>query len=144
LLITNGMVYKHSDKGFTLIELLIVINILAILAGAVSVYVSEYSDEARSLEVYNVFPQIIRSQKFYYMQHGQYYTADHDQLKDHGVDLSEVGYFSYSTFPGELFPFSIRADATEWAPGGWIQYDHQGDPTWCCDGVLMKSSWLPR
>jgi len=133
-----------SQKGLTLIELLVVVNIVAILAGAVSVALSEYSDEARTMEVYKVFPQIMRSQKFYYIRYNQYYSANHGELKDRGVDVSETVYFNYSTFAGPVFPFSIRADATEWAAGGWVQYDHQGDPAWSCDGVLFKNSWLPE
>jgi len=138
------MMRTDFEKGLTLVELLVIVNIVAILAGVASVLLSEYGDEARALEAYNVFPQIIRSQRFYYMQHNQYYTADHDQLKDHGVDVSEARYFAYSTFLNESSTFSVRADATEWATGGWILYAHKGDPTWSCDGVLIKRSWLPE
>lgn len=94
-----------SQKGLTLIELLIVVNIVAVLVGVASITLSEYSDEARCMEVYNVLPQIIRSQKFHYMKHNQYYAANHNELEDHGVDLSEVEYFSYSTFPNEFEAF---------------------------------------
>ena len=89
---------KNSQKGFTLIELMIVVNILAILIGAASVALSEYSYESRCLEVYNVFAQIIRSQAFHFMQYNQYYAANPNELKTHGVDLSEAVYFTYSTF----------------------------------------------
>ena len=138
------MTQKNLEKGLTLIELLVVVNIVAILAGAASVLLAEYSDEARALEVYNFFPQIIRSQKFYYIRHNQYYIANRGELKDHGVDVSESAYFTYSTFLIGFSSFSVRADATEWAAGGWVQYDHQGDPAWSCDGVLFKNSWLPE
>jgi prepilin-type N-terminal cleavage/methylation domain-containing protein len=133
-----------SQKGFTLIELLVVVNLVAILAGGASILLSEYSDEARCLEIYCVFPQIIRSQKFYRMKHYGYYTANHNELRDYGVDVSEVEYFTYSTFPNEPDSFSIRADASAWAAGGWVLYNHMGDPSWSCDGALIKSNWLPE
>ena len=132
------------EKGLTLVELLVIVNIVAILAGAASVLLSEYSDEAKAIEAYNVFPQIVRSEYFYYMKHNEYYSADHNDLKDHGVDVSEAKYFTDSTFSNEFLTFSVKADATEWATGGWILYDHKGDPTWSCDGILIKRSWLPE
>jgi Tfp pilus assembly protein PilE len=133
-----------SQKGFTLIELLIIVNIVAVLVGVASIAMSEYSDEARCLEIYNVFPQIIRSQKFHRMKHTGYYAANGNELRDHGVDVSEVEYFTYSTLPNEPDSFSIRADAKAWAAGGWVLYNHLGDPTWSCDGLLIKTDWLPQ
>jgi len=134
---------RISQKGFTLMELLIVLNIVAILVGTASIALSEYSDEARCLEFYTVFAQIIRSQKFHYMQRNQYYSANHNEFRDHGVDLSDVDHFDYSTFPNAFGSFSVRADARAWAAGGWVLYDHRGDPLWSSDGVLIKSTWLP-
>ena len=133
-----------SQKGLTLIELLIVVNIVAVLVGVASITVSEHNDEARFMEVYNVLPQIIRSQKFHYMKHNQYYAANHNELEDHGVDLSEVRYFSYSTFPNEFEAFSVRADARAWAAGGWALCQHMGDSPWSCDGSLIRRNWLPE
>jgi prepilin-type N-terminal cleavage/methylation domain-containing protein len=135
---------KRHQKGLTLIELLIVINILAILAGTASIALSEYSDEARALEAYNLFPQIIRSQKFYVMKNDRYYSANHNELRDYGVDVSGVEYFTYSTFPDELGTFSIRADAGSWAAGGWVQFDQMAEPQWRSDGFLIKQNWLPE
>jgi prepilin-type N-terminal cleavage/methylation domain-containing protein len=135
---------KVSPKGLTLIELLIVVNIIAILVGTASIALSEYSDEAKCLEFYNVFPQMIRSQKFHVMKYNQYYAANHNELKDQSVDLSEAGYFTYSTFPNEFGSFSARADARAWAAGGWVLYNDMGDPTWSSDGALIKKDWLPR
>jgi hypothetical protein len=112
--------------------------------GVASIALSEYSDEARCLEIYSVFPQIIRSQKFHTMKHYGYCAANHNELRDYGVDVSEVEYFTYSTFPNESDSFSIRADARAWAAGGWVLYNHMGDPPWSSDGALIKSNWLPE
>jgi len=133
-----------SQKGFSLIELLLVVNILAILVGTASIALSEYSDEARCLEIFSVFPQIIRSQKFHVIKHDQHYSANHNELRGFGVDVSNADYFSYSTFPNEFGSFSVRADASDWAPGGWALYNNMGDPEWSSDGVLIKSHWLPE
>ncbi len=134
----------RNQTGFTLIELLIVVNILAILVGLASIFYSEYGDEARIVEIYGVFPQIIRSQGLYATQHSRYYTArNHDELRPRGVDLSEIRLFAYSTFPTEA-SFSIRADTTDWAPGGWVLFSMRGDPQWSSDGVIIKRRWLPE
>ena len=125
-------------------ELLIVVNIVAVLAAVAVIVYEEYGRESRCTEICNVLPQIIHSQAFHYMKHNQYYASDHNQLKDNGVDLSEVKYFTYSSFPNEYSSFSVRADATEWAAGGWALYDHLCEPEWSCDGVLIQRSWLPR
>lgn len=135
---------KISQKGLTLIELLIVVNIVAILVGTASIVQSEHSGEARCLEIYNVCAQIIRCQKFHVMKYNQYYAANHNELKDNGVDISEAVYFNYSTVPNEFGSFSVRADGTAWAAGGWVLYDHMGDPTWRCDGALVRRNWLPQ
>jgi prepilin-type N-terminal cleavage/methylation domain-containing protein len=135
---------RKAQKGLTLVELLIVVNILAILIAAATIVVSEYGSESRSTEIYAVLPQIIRCQAFCYMKNNEYYTADHNELRNHGVDLSGAKYFTYSTFPNEVGFFSVRADATEWAAGGWALYNHRGDPTWSSDGVLIKRNWLPQ
>ncbi len=134
---------KNSQKGFTLIELMIVVNILAILIGAASVALSEYSYESRCLEVYNVFAQIIRSQAFHFMQHNQYYVANPSELKSHGVDLSEAVYFTYSTFIDENSTFCVRAEAKGWGSSGWILYKHKDNVPWQCDGVVIQRNWLP-
>ena len=138
------MVRRVSEQGFTLVELLVVVSIVAILVGLAAIISTKYGSESRCAEVYNVLPQIIRSQASYYMKHNQYYAAHHNELKDYGVDLSEVKYFTYSAFPNELSSFSVRADATEWAAGGWVLYDHRGGLTWSCDGVLIQRDWLPE
>ncbi len=135
---------KISQKGLTLIELLIVVNILAILAAAGSIVASEYGSESRCMEIYNVLPQIIHSQAFYSMKNNDYYTAGHNELRNYGVDISGATYFTYSTSPNELGLFSVRADATEWAAGGWVLYNHRGDPVWSSDGVLIQRNWLPQ
>jgi prepilin-type N-terminal cleavage/methylation domain-containing protein len=135
---------RGGHKGFTLIEMLIVVNIVAILVGVATIISSEHSGESRCVEICRVLPQIIRSQALHYMNHQRYFAASHDELKDHGVDVSEAGYFSYSTLPSETSGFSVRADANGWAPGGWVVYDHGGDPAWSCDGVMIQRSWLPR
>ena len=140
--VTN-MKHPNSEKGLTLLELLIVVNILAILVGAATIVASEYGLESRSMEIYKVLPQVIHSQAFYCMKNNSYYTADHNELEEYGVDLSEVKYFTYSIFPNEFGFFSVRADATEWAAGGWVLYNHRGDPTWSCDGALIQRNWLP-
>ena len=132
-----------SHKGLTLIELLIVVNIVGILLGAASIGLSGHSDEARSLEVYSVFPQVIRSQKVHFMRHNQYYGANHGEFRDYAVDVSEVQHFAYSTFSNESDSFSVRADAGAWAAGGWILYQHGDEPTWTCDGTVIKTDWLP-
>jgi prepilin-type N-terminal cleavage/methylation domain-containing protein len=134
-----------KNRGFTLVELLVVVNIVAVLAGLASVIYSEFSNEARCAEVYAFFPQIIQSQGLYAIKHNRYYTAlTHDELRTHGVDLSEAEYFSYSTAENEFSSFSIRADATEWAAGGWIVFNMKGRPQWSSDGVLIKEDWLPE
>lgn len=122
-----------SQKGLTLIELLIVVNIVGILLGAASIGLSEYSDEARSLEVYSVFPQVIRSQKVHFMRHNQYYGANHGEFQDHAVDVSEVEHFAYSTFSNASDSFSVRADAGTWAAGGGFSTNMAESP----HGVVM-------
>jgi prepilin-type N-terminal cleavage/methylation domain-containing protein len=134
-----------KNKGFTLLELLIVVNIVAILAGFSSVLYLEFGNEARCAEVYGVFPQIIRSQGLHATKYNRYYMAlDHDELRAHGVDLSETQYFTYATFENEFSSFSIKADATDWAAGGWILFNMKGSPQWSSDGVLIKRDWLPE
>ncbi|NIO06091.1 MAG: prepilin-type N-terminal cleavage/methylation domain-containing protein [Proteobacteria bacterium] len=133
---------KRFEKGLTIIELLIVVNIVAILIGAGTIIASEYGSESRCMEIYSVLPQIIHSQAFHYMKNNAYYAADHNELRNYGVDLSETRYFTYSTIPNGLGLFSVRADATEWAAGGWALYDHRGDPRWSSDGVLIQRHWL--
>ncbi len=135
---------KSHQSGLTLIELLIAVNILAILVAVGSTLYAEYSDEARLVEIYSVFPQIIRSQGIYASQHNRYYTAsNHDEMRIHGVDLSEVQYFSYSTSPDDS-SFSIKAQATDWATGGWVLFRMQTSPKWSADGAMIKSEWLPQ
>lgn len=139
----GGIIVRSNTKGLTLVELLVAVNVLAILVGVASIFYSEFGDEARCTEIYTVFPQIIRSQGLYAMKYNQYYSAlDHNELQMHGVDLSEVQYFSYSTFPDDS-SFSIKAQATDWAPGGWVLYKMRGDPEWSSDNVLIKRHWLP-
>ena len=135
---------RKAQKGLTLVELLIVVNILAILIGAATIVFSEYGSESRCMEIYTVVPQIIRSQAFCSMKNNAYYTAAHNELRDYGADVSEMKYFTYSTFPNEIEFFSVKADATEWAAGGWALYTHRGDPTWSSDGVLIQRNWLPE
>jgi prepilin-type N-terminal cleavage/methylation domain-containing protein len=135
---------RKAQKGLTLVELLIVVNILAILIAAATIVVSEYGSESRCIEIFAVLPQVIHSQAFYYMKNNTYYTAAHNELRDYGVDLSGAKYFTYSTFPNELGFFSVRADATEWAAGGWALYNHRDDPAWSSDGVLIQRNWLPQ
>jgi len=135
---------KNSQKAFTLVELLVVVNIVAVLVGVGAIISSEYGSESRCIEIYKVLPQIIRSQAFYYMKNNEHYAADHNDLLDYGVDLSETKYFIYSTFPNEFSSFLVKADATAWAASGWAVYNYRGDPTWSCDGVLLKRSWLPE
>ena len=134
---------RNLKKGLTLVELLVVVNIVAILAGVASVALSEYGDESRCLEIYTVLPQVIRTQAFYHMRHNQYYAANHNELKDYGVDLSEVSYFTYATFSDEGSSYSARAEATGWARGGWVLYRHDDDDPWDCDDVVIKRWWLP-
>jgi prepilin-type N-terminal cleavage/methylation domain-containing protein len=137
------MKHKKSEKGLTLIELLIVVNILGILVSTGTIVVSEYGSESRCMEIYSLLPQIIRSQAFYSMKNNDCYTAGHNELQNYGVDISGARYFTYSTFPNELGFFSVKADATEWAAGGWVLYNHRGDPAWSSDGVLIQRNWLP-
>jgi prepilin-type N-terminal cleavage/methylation domain-containing protein len=141
---SNGMVRKNYEKGFTLVELLVVVNIVAVLAGIATIVSSEYGSESRCLEIYKVLPQVIRSQGFYYMKDNEYYSAGHNELKHYGVDVSETKHFTYSTFANGFSSYSVRADATEWAAGGWVLYNHRGDPMWSCDGVEIKRDWLPQ
>jgi len=134
----------RKNKGFTLIELLIVVNIVAILAGLASVLYLEFGNEARCAEVYGVFSRIIRSQGLHTTRYNRYYVAlDHDEFRAHGLDLSETEYFTYSTFENEFSSFSIKADATDWATGGWILFNMKGSPQWSADGVMIKREWLP-
>ena len=86
---------KDLQRGLTLIELLVVVNIVAILTAVGSIVLSEYGDESKCQEIYNVLPQILRSQAFYFMQNNQYYAANQTDLKTHGVDLSGAEYFTY-------------------------------------------------
>ena len=134
---------KNFQKGLTLVELLVVVNIIAVLVGLASIISSEYGRESRFVEIYAVLPQIIRSQAVYHMKHNSYYGANHHELRNYGVDVSEAEYFSYSTFPKNS-SFSARADATAWAAGGWVLYNHRGEPTWDCDGLLIQRNWLPE
>ena len=135
---------KSSQRGFTLVELLVVVNIVAVLVGVAVIISSEFGTESRCLEIYTVLPQIIRSQTVYCMKNNRYYAAEHNDFRNYSVDLSETMYFTFSTFPNEFSSFSARADATAWAPGGWAVYNHRGDPTWTCDGVQIRRSWLPE
>jgi prepilin-type N-terminal cleavage/methylation domain-containing protein len=139
-----GKTRTAGHKGFTLIEMLFVVNIVAILVGIAAIISSEHGSESRCVEIYRVLPQIIRSQSLHYMNHQSYFAASHDELEEHGVDVSETGHFSYSTLPDEVSSFLVRAETKGWAPGGWVVYTHKGDPTWSCDGVMIKTSWLPR
>ena len=133
------------NQGFTLVELLIVVNIVAVLAGLASVIYSEFGNEARCAEVYGFFSQIIQTQGLHAIKYNRYYTAlTHDELRIHGVDLSEAEYFTYSTFENEFSSFSIRADATDWAAGGWVLFNMKGSPQWSSDGMLIKKDWLPE
>ena len=135
---------RRNIRGLTLIELLVVVNILAILVGVTSILYSEYGNEARCTEIYPVFRHIIRSQGLYEIQYNQYYSAlNHDELRAYGVDLSEAEYFNYSTFPDDS-SFSIRADATDWALGGWVLFNMGVDPHWSADDVIIKTAWLPE
>ncbi len=135
---------RRSEKGVTLVELLVAIDILVVLMGAASFALAGFETESRCFEIYQVLPQIIRSQALYYMQHSQYYTAGPEEFKNRGVDVSELKYFSYSTFPSGLSSFSVKAEATEWLPGAWVIYNHRGDPTWTCDGLLITRDLLPQ
>jgi prepilin-type N-terminal cleavage/methylation domain-containing protein len=135
---------RGYQKGFTLIELLIVVNIVAILVGVATVLFSEYGGESRCTEIYKIIPQLIRSQALHKIKHNKYFAADHENLKNHGVDVSEVRHFTYSTFPNEISGFSLRADATDWAAGGWVVYMHRGNPTWSCDDAMIRRNWLPE
>ncbi|MBW2059709.1 MAG: prepilin-type N-terminal cleavage/methylation domain-containing protein [Deltaproteobacteria bacterium] len=132
------------QEGFTLVELLVVVNIVAILATVTTVIISNYGSESRCAEIYKILPQVIRSQAFYYMKNHRYYKADHNELKSYGVDISGTKYFTYSTFPNEFSSYAVRAEATGWASGGWVLYNYRGEPTWSCDGVLIKRDWLPE
>jgi Tfp pilus assembly protein PilE len=136
---------RRNNRGFTLIELLVIVNIVAILFGVASAYYVEFGDEARYTEIYGVFPQIIRSQAFYALQYNGYYTAlNRDELKTHGVDVSDVYHFTYSTFPNDASSFSVRADATDWAFGGWVLFNMKETPQWSSDGTVIRREWLPE
>ena len=135
---------RDSQGGFTLVEVLVVVNILAILFGVATIVSGEYGSESRCMEVHSVLPQLIRAQACYYMTHNRYFAAGHDELKNHGVDVTEARYFTYSTFPNEFSSFSARAEATGWADGGWVLYNQRGDPVWRCDGARIQKSWLPN
>jgi prepilin-type N-terminal cleavage/methylation domain-containing protein len=141
----EGISLTRNCRGFTLIELLVVVNIVAVLAGMAVVLYAELGYEARCTEFYGVFSRIIRSQNLYVMEHHRHYTAlNQDQWEVHGVDLSDTQYFTYSTFPDESSSFSIRAEATDWAPGGWVLLRMRGDPQWNSDGEVIKRAWLPN
>ncbi|NIO03585.1 MAG: hypothetical protein GTN74_02950 [Proteobacteria bacterium] len=134
---------KHN-RGLALIELLILVNILAILSAVGSIFYSEYGDEARLVEIYALFPQIICSQGLSATQYNRYYTAsNHAEFRGHGVDLREIQYFSYSTFPDDS-SFSIRADAADWAEGGWVLFSMKASRKWNSDDIVIKRQWLPR
>ena len=135
---------RNSQVGFTLVEVLVVVNIVAILMGGAKIILSEYGSESKTIEISAVLPQVILSQTLYYMKNNAYYTADHNELKSYGVDVSEVKYFTYSVFLNEFSSYSVRADTTGWAAGGWVLYNYRGDPMWSSDGVRIKRNWLPE
>jgi prepilin-type N-terminal cleavage/methylation domain-containing protein len=134
---------RVTSGGFSLIELIVVVNLVAILAGIGAVTYSGRAEEARCIEIQSILPQIVYSQKFYFIRYKQYYAADHEDLRRRGVDLSDVRYFTYDTFPDKGGAFSVRAEATGWAPGGWVLYKHADDDPWQCDGVVIRRDWLP-
>ena len=133
--IKRVMKKRLRRKGFTLIELLVVVNIVAVLAGIASVVHSERTGEARCMELYTVLPQIMRSQSVHYLQHNQYYLADHNDFGSHGLDLSETQVFRYSSFPNEFSSYSVRAEATSWAPGAGSSIIREESP----DGIATAS-----
>ena len=134
---------RDFQRGFTLVEVLVVVNILAILLGMATIVFGEYGDESRCMEIHQMLPQIIRAQAYYYMTHNDYFTAGHDKLENYGVDVTEARYFTYSTISTGFSSFSVRADATAWAEGGWVVYDQKGNPVWRCDGTRIERGWLP-
>jgi prepilin-type N-terminal cleavage/methylation domain-containing protein len=134
---------KRVQKGFSLIELIVVVNLMAMLVGIAVAALSGYTEEARCSEIQSVLPQIVHSQKFHFIRYKQYYAADHEGLSRRGVDLSDVRYFTYATFPDEDGVFSVMAEATGWTPGGWVLYKHGDDDPWDCDGVVIQRRWLP-
>jgi prepilin-type N-terminal cleavage/methylation domain-containing protein len=132
------------QRGFTLVEIMIAVTLVAVLLGVATVALSGHSDEARCLEIQPVLSQMIHSQTFHFLRHNEYYSSsDHEELKDRGVDLSDVKYFTYATFPDEEGTFFVRAEATEWAPGGWVVYKHGHEDPWDYDGKVIKRNWLP-
>jgi prepilin-type N-terminal cleavage/methylation domain-containing protein len=131
------------QEGFSLIELVVVVNLVAILAGVAAASLSGQTEQARCLEIQSVLPQIVHSQKFYFIRYKQYYAADHEGLSNRGVDLSDVRYFTYETFPDEGGAFSVRAEATGWAAGGWVLYNYGDDDPWQCDGAVILRDWVP-
>ncbi len=137
----------RSTRGLTLIELLVVVNIVAVLAGTGSILYSDYGSEAKCSEIYTTLPQIIRSQGIYLIQYNQYYTATQDQFQNHGVDLSGVQYFTYSTRPtDDSSSFVVQADATAWASGDQVIFEPKGNPRWKVGSgnKVIKIDWLPE
>jgi prepilin-type N-terminal cleavage/methylation domain-containing protein len=134
---------RISKRGFTLVEVLVVVIVVSILTSVGVIMTSEASSETKCLEIQSILPQIIRSQASHYLKNNRYFTAGHQELEDYGVDVRDAIYFTYSTIPREGSSFSIRFEATAWAPGGWVLYLHEGDDRWSCDGSLIKRSWLP-
>lgn len=102
------------NKGFTLVELIIVIVIVAVLS-IVSVPIYEaYIERARATEVFNILPSIIRAQKFYVMENGNFAENILDlgiqidgteKVSDSGLIIGtktiRTKYFEYLTGQGD-------------------------------------------